>query len=109
MTLVHALAPAGVDAMAAIVGATRTPSMLESTTGFEPDPGLMEPDEVARGALSALGQGPAWVAGKADRERVNGLFPLPRTQVIHAMTEAVAGIDAIPFVRVEGRELADID
>lgn len=108
-SLWHELAPAGVDVMAAIVGATRTPSMLESTSGFEDYPGLMEPDEVARGALSALGQGPAWVAGKENRERVKGLFPLPRTQIINAMSRAVSGIYGTPFETVSGRELAEID
>lgn len=108
-SLWHELAPAGVDVMAAIVGATRTPSMLESTSGFESYPGLMEPDEVARGALSALGQGPVWVAGKANRERVKGLFPVPRTQVINAMSEAVCGIYGLRFESVSGRELGEID
>jgi short-subunit dehydrogenase len=108
-SLWHELAPAGVDVMAAIVGATRTPSMLESTSGFADYPGLMEPDEVARGALAALGQGPAWVAGKENRERVKALFPLPRTQIINAMSRAVSGIYGTPFEAVSGRELAEID
>lgn len=108
-SLWHELAPFGVDAMAAIVGATRTPAMLGSTTGFEQYPGVMEPDDVARGALAALGQGPAWVAGKANRETVRGLFPLPRTQIINGMSRAVCGIYGLPFVEAKGVELADLD
>jgi short-subunit dehydrogenase len=108
-SLWHELAPLGIDVTAAIVGATRTPSMLQSTSGFANYPGIMEPDEVAQGALAALGRGPAWVAGKQNRERVNGLFPLPRTQIINGMSRAVSEIYGLPFVPVVGTELADLD
>ncbi|HPG27251.1 MAG TPA: SDR family NAD(P)-dependent oxidoreductase, partial [Myxococcota bacterium] len=74
----HELTPRGVDVMAVIAGATRTPSMLTSNPGFEDYPGLMEPEDVAAGALANLGRGPVWVAGKANRETAKGMMPVPR-------------------------------
>jgi uncharacterized protein len=108
-SLWHELAPSGIDVMAAVVGATRTPSMLESAPSFADYPGLMEPHEVARGALAALGRGPAWVAGRENRERVKALFPLPRPALINGMSQAVSGIYGVPFVSVSGSTLAELD
>lgn len=59
----------GVDVLACIAGATRTPS-LESSTDRIPTRGLarpMEPDEVTEQALGELGRRPRGVSGRRNR------------------------------------------
>jgi short-subunit dehydrogenase len=59
----------GVDVLACIAGATRTPS-LESSTDRIPTRGLarpMEPDEVTEQALQELGRRPRGVSGRRNR------------------------------------------
>lgn len=104
----HEMAPAGVDVMAAIAGATRTPSMLSSNEAFESYPGLMEPDDVARGALAHLGDGPTWVAGETNRQAVAGLRALPRVQAINMMSAATASLYGLPEETVEGLEFSEM-
>jgi uncharacterized protein len=59
------LAPHGVDVLACLAGATRTPG-YEATTARDVSP-VMEPDVVARLTLDALGRGPVVVPGLANR------------------------------------------
>lgn len=108
-SLWHELAPEGVDVMAVIAGATRTPSMSSSNPSFEAYPGIMMPEAVASGALANLGRGPSWVAGAENRERAKLLSPVSRTALINAMSEACAQLYGLPFVRVAGIERADMD
>src|SRR5207253_3515000 len=59
----------GVDVLAVLPGPTRTPGFLASA----PQPGLvttnlMEPADVAREALDALGQVPSVVPGQPNRD-----------------------------------------
>ena len=105
----HELGPQGVDVMAVIAGATRTPSMLSSNESFESYPGIMEPDDVARGALANLGRGPSWVAGKHNRETAAGLWPAPRTELINGMSQATAQLYDLPFATVDGSDFQDLE
>jgi len=108
-SLWHELAPDGVDAMGVIAGATRTPSMLTSNPSFEEYPGIMEPEDVAKGALANLGRGPVWVAGAENRERAKGLAPVSRTAIVNGMSEACAQLYDLPFSAVEGVDFAELD
>jgi len=108
-SLWHELAPCGVHAMAVIAGATRTPSMLTSNPSFEAYPGIMEPEDVATGALANLGHGPVWVAGAENRDRAKGLLPVSRTAAINGMSEACAQLYDLPFVPVEGLDFGELD
>jgi len=108
-SLWHELGPYGVDVMAVIAGATRTPSMLRSNETFESYPGVMEAEDVASGALANLGRGPSWVAGMQNRETAAGLWPVPRTAVVNAMSEAASQLYDLPFTRVEGTGFQDLE
>lgn len=108
-SLWHELSPEGIDVMAVVAGATRTPSMLESNPEFADYPGIMEPMQVAGGALRNLGRGPVWVAGDTNRASAHGLSPIPRIAAINGMSRACAEIYALPFTEVEGTEFADLD
>lgn len=104
----HELAPHGVDAMAVVAGATKTPSMLNSQPGFENYAGIMEPDEVAAGALRNLGRGPVWVAGAGNRAAAGGMLPVPRIALINAMSQATAGLYDLPFHEAKGQEFGEL-
>jgi short-subunit dehydrogenase len=103
----HELKPHGVDVLGAVAGATRTPSMLASNESFADYPGVMEADEVARGALAFLGKGPLWVAGDANCATAKALCPVPRIPVINAMSEASASIYGLPHAPATGVEFQD--
>ncbi len=102
----HELAPAGVHVLGAIAGATRTPSMLASNPAFENYPNLMQPADVARGALDALGSGPLWVAGEANRATAAAMLPVPRVALINGMSEATASLYALSHTPVAGADFA---
>lgn len=105
----HELGPQGVDVMAVIAGATRTPSMLSSNEAFEDYPGIMEPSDVASGALANLGRGPVWVAGEANRAAARGILPVPRTGLINGMAQATAELYGLPFVEMKGQEFGELE
>ena len=108
-SLWHELAPEGIDVMAVVAGATRTPSMLESNPDFENYPGIMEAAEVAAGALRNIGRGPVWVAGDQNRAAAEGLSPVPRVVVINGMSQACATLYKLPFTEVKGLEFGELD
>jgi short-subunit dehydrogenase len=91
------LAPAGVDVLALVAGATRTPAMASSGAhiGTEAFPG-MDPDDVAREGLANLGNGPTWVAGEANRAGFDFLRTLPRADVVALMSQSVRTLYALP-------------
>lgn len=60
------LRPHGVDVLACCAGATRTPNYLKSRAE-KGAPGELEPGEVAREALAALGRGPLLIPGRFNR------------------------------------------
>lgn len=105
----HELAPHGVDVMAVVAGATRTPSMMSSTDGFDDYPGVMEPVDVARGALAQLGRGPMWVAGEANRAVAAQAWMANRVGFINGMSAAGAGIYGLPAVEVAGVDFTEPD
>ena len=59
------LAPCGVDVLAVCAGATRTPSYLRRST--QRAPGELQPDQVAREALTHLARGPFMIPGRFNR------------------------------------------
>jgi short-subunit dehydrogenase len=103
----HELHPHGVDVLGVVAGATRTPSLLASSPSFATYPGLMEPEDVARGALAFLGLGPIWVAGEANRAAAKGLSPASRVALVNAMSQATAAIYGLPHTAVEGADFQD--
>ena len=105
----HELAPYGVDVMAAVAGATRTPSMLRSAEGFDDYPGLMDPADVARGALEHLGKGPMWVAGEANRAVAAQAWMANRVGFINGMSAAAAEIYGLPAAEVAGVDFTESD
>jgi len=108
-SLWHELAPDGVDVMAVVAGATRTPSMLNSNPGFKDYPGILEASEVAEGALRNMGRGPVWVAGDQNRAAALAMSPVPRVAMINAMSQACASIYDLPFNEASGLELSDLE
>ena len=105
----HEMAPEGIDVLSVVAGATRTPAMLTSNPGFEEYPGIMEPDDVATGALRNLGRGPVWVAGEQNRVAAAGMSPVPRTALINGMSQATSQLYDLPFHEAEGIDFPDLD
>ena len=105
----HELTPHGVTALSVVAGATRTPSMLKSNPHFESYPNIMEPEDVARGALAHLGKGPCWVAGDINRETAKGFWPAPRVALVNGMSAATAGLYDLPHTEVEGVDPGSTD
>jgi short-subunit dehydrogenase len=103
-SLWHELRPHGVDALAAVVGMTRTPSLLASRPRFPDGVAVMEPGEVAPGALDFLGRGPVWFAGKANRGASKALGALPRPQLIDTMSRLTASLYGLPHTEARGEE-----
>jgi hypothetical protein len=83
---------------------TRTPSLLASEPRLPPDAAMMEPDEVAAGALDFLGRGPVWFAGPANRAAAKALSALPRPASIDAMSRATASLYGFPHAEATGEE-----
>jgi short-subunit dehydrogenase len=104
-SLWHELRPHGVDAMAAVAGMTRTPSLLASQPRFPAGIAMMEPDEVAAGALDFLGRGPVWFAGPANRAAAKALSALPRSVAVDAMSRATASLYGFPHAEAHGEDV----
>ena len=83
--------------------------MLSSTDGFEDYPGLMEPADVARGALEHLGKGPMWVAGEANRAVAAQAWMPNRVSFINGMSAAAGSIYGLPAVEVPGVDFTEPD
>jgi short-subunit dehydrogenase len=103
-SLWHELAPHGVDAMAAVVGMTRTPSLLASQPHFPDGIAVAEPGDVAPGALDFLGRGPVWFAGPVIRAAAKALAAMPRPALIDTMSRLTASLYGIPHVEAQGEE-----
>ncbi len=97
----HEFSAHGVDVLNVLAGATRTETELAHSDAFDD---AMDPAEVARGALSALGEGPHFVPGAANRNAARGLWPVPRTGLINAMSAATARLYGRPTRQVDGSE-----
>jgi short-subunit dehydrogenase len=86
------LRPLGVDVLAVQPGSTRTPGWLASQPAGDEGFGLpvMQPDDVVREALAALGMEPLVVPGELNRQGARAIARLPRRQAIELMS-AVTG------------------
>jgi uncharacterized protein len=80
------LRPHGVDVQVVIAGATATPAHERSGAKVTAEYPPMDPADVAREALAALGSGPVHVAGTANRQTFDAIRGLPRVDLIEAMT-----------------------
>jgi len=96
------LAPAGVDVLGVLAGATRTETMLAQRP--EQFAEAMDPMVVARGALDHLGKGPNWIPGDENRATAKGMWPIPRVALVNGMTQACAAIFELPAPPVDGQE-----
>jgi short-subunit dehydrogenase len=91
------MGPHGVDVLALIAGATRTPAMERSGAliGGEAFPG-MDPEDVASEGLANLGNGPTWVAGEDNRAGYDFLRTLPRADAVGFMSQGARTIYGLP-------------
>ena len=78
--------PHGVDVLALCPGATSTPGMLGNAPKLGAD-AMARPEQVAREALDALGQGPVCIPGEDNRRARAALEELPRRQLVELMGE----------------------
>jgi uncharacterized protein len=62
----HELKPHGIDVVACMAGAIRTPG-YEAAEGAKPAPGTMDAAQVAEQALGALGSGPIVIPGPVNK------------------------------------------
>ncbi len=78
----------GVDVLAVQPGSTRTPGWQSSQPPElqGPGPNVMEPADVVREALAALGNEPCVVPGEQNRQGAAMLATLPRRQAIELMS-----------------------
>jgi short-subunit dehydrogenase len=85
------LRPHGVDVLALLPGNTDTPG-LRSSAPKQGQEGWMQPAEVAREALDALGREPVHVCGEANRKVTQALDRLPRAERIRIMGESTRAL-----------------
>lgn len=76
----------GVDVVALIAGATATPAHERSGARVTEEFPPMDPADVAREGLAALGLGPVHVAGATNRQLFDGARGASRTDLIEMMT-----------------------
>jgi uncharacterized protein len=86
------LRPFGVDVLAVQPGSTRTPGWLSSQPADAPLMPAMEPAEVVREALAALGVEPGVVPGELNRQGAEALARMPRRQAIELMSGITAAL-----------------
>ena len=87
------LHPRGVDVLACVAGATRTPSFERQMRGARAGIPVMEPAAVAREALEALGGPPLRVVGRANRLAAFLITRLlPRTRASRLMTRSTRSL-----------------
>lgn len=86
------LRPQGVDVLAVQPGSTRTPGWLSSQPGDDVIAGMpvMEPADVVREAIAALGVEPVIVPGDVNRQGAAAMAQLPRAQAIELMSAVTA-------------------
>ena len=76
----------GVDVMVLVAGATATPAHDRMGAKLTKEYPPMDPADVAREGLAALGSGPLHVAGDANRANFARMSPAPRIDLINQMT-----------------------
>jgi short-subunit dehydrogenase len=105
-SLWHELAPHNVHVMSLVAGATRTPAMVESGIDLDDEVirqnyTIMEPADVAREGLEALGTCPVWIAGEDNRNNMEHMAAnLSREQTIEVMSMANAMLNDKPYIPV---------
>lgn len=91
------LRPHGIDVMTVIAGATATPSLLGSGARVDPDTfAVMQPEDVAREALDALGSGPVLVPGEANQGAYGYLRSIPREEASGLLTQGSTAMYGLP-------------
>ena len=81
---------AGVDVMAVLPGTTRTPGLLSTNPQSSmATTNLMEPEEVVRETLDALGTAPSLIAGQANRDSEAFMSALDRAEAVRVMGTAM--------------------
>jgi short-subunit dehydrogenase len=95
----------GVDVLGLVAGLTDTPAMHRSGVRFD-DPTFvaMSADDVAGEALGALGHGPIHVAGQQNREMAGSLWPVPRVELIGAMSAGAASLYGLAVLPMPASE-----
>ena len=105
-SLWHELASYNIDVTSLVAGATRTPAMASSGIDLDQEEirrsyVIMEPEDVAREGLAALGTGPVWIAGEKNRENMEQMSAhLSREQAIEVMSMANAKLNDKPYIPV---------
>jgi uncharacterized protein len=85
--------PRGVDVMACVAGATRTPSLINAGARFEGVAfSVMESDDVASEALAHIADGPMWVVGAHNRRIAARVWPVPRADLVRALSAGNAAM-----------------
>lgn len=84
------LRPHGVDVLAVQPGQVRTPGWQSSQPAGDTTLPVMEPVDVVREALAALGQEPCVIPGAMNRESAALLATLPRRQAIEFLSQFTA-------------------
>ena len=97
----HELAPAGIDVLSCLAGATDTETFRADTGGL---PNAMDPADVAEGTLDFLGRGPIYIPGASNRAAAGATWPVPRIPLINTMSQINAKSFALPFEALEGTE-----
>jgi len=100
----HELAPAGIDVVTCLAGATDTETFREDTGGL---PNAMAPIDVAAGTLDFLGRGPIYVPGEGNRAGARATWPVPRIPLINALSQINAKSFGLPFETLKGAEFGD--
>src|SRR5690606_23630149 len=85
--LAHELQPHGVDVLVCAPGATRTPGYERSQPKRSPLP-VLEPNQVAREALAALGRRSLVVPGRLNRVARRVMGVMPRRLAVRLMSDA---------------------
>lgn len=85
------LAPRGVDVLALVPGNTDTPG-LRSSRPRKGQASWMQPAEVVREALEALGREPVHVCGEANRRIAEALARLPRAERLRVIGESTRAL-----------------
>ena len=88
------LRPRGVDVIACVAGAVRTPGFGRS--GMSGAPGMLPPDRVVAETYAALGRVPALVPGRFMRVATRALGLLPRSTAVTVMQRASRDLQPHP-------------
>lgn len=88
----YELKPAGVDALALVLGATRTPAMARTGLNMDhPDFPAADPDDVAAECLAHLGDGPVWFASGTGPSAAH-IRAMPIRDAVVQMSQSTASM-----------------